>query len=620
LNFAIDAVVLFSLSEEQRRIPFSRNGVNVITGGSGTGKTAILDIIDYCFLASSHRISDSVINENVSWYGLQLFVDGKEFFLARKAPAENRVSSEYFFSQNVENYGIPTANIAEDDLRLILETSFGIDGRAIVPFGGRAIKANSKLSFRYFFLFNTISQDIITNSEVFFDRQTEDRYREALPRVFDLALGIDDLDNISARERREELSRELARLEKRSSHVSSREGLFESETRDIAKRAVSYGLMDGKVENPTSSDIRKMVARAYELPSTGWTQRYNQVSAQLFSLNKRIRSLESFTQEASMYKESLGGVEDSLKPMMAILQRSSELVKTDAFDDLISGLKADLSKVKEEVARRKPVDGQVGDLIKELKAEREQLTKQLEGLPPLPKALESEREKWIFIGETKGRLDTFEEVPKSEGRVTGRTPQDLQKEISGISVRDVDEERQGVLRTIEEIALDLRNEVKAVLENYAEYIPIFNYKSKKLQLKKPRSGLIENVGSSSNHMFMHLFHFLALQEVAILRKSKFVPTLLIIDQPSRPYYGDEDEIDDEESLSQSDTGKITSAFGLLDNFIARMNKDYNSSFQMIVFEHVPVSIFDKMKNVHLVEKFRDGVSLIPQSWIRSAKP
>ena len=613
MNFAIDAIVLFSLSGERRRITFGRNGVYVITGGSGTGKTAILEIIDYCFLASKHKISDSVINENVSWYGLELFVEGKEFFMARQAPNGNRVSDKYFFSQNKENYSRPESNIAEDDLRTLLEVMFSIDDRATMPYGGNALKAGSKFSFRYFFLFNTLSQDIITNSTVFFDRQNEDRYREALPRIFDLAIGIDDLENISAREKKEELFKELGRVQKKSKHVSNSERLFDSETSAIARRAVEYGLIDGKQENPTSADIRRMVEHAYRLPDSGWTQRYNELSAQLFSVNKRIRMLEQFSQETTVYKKTLIGLEDSLKPISVILERNAEVLKTDVFDNLVSGLKSDLLEIKREIASKKPVDGQVNELIKTLKAQKVELVKELESAPPKPSALASEREKWLFIGETKGKLDTFIEVPKALA-VSGRTEQDIQKEIDEVVVRDVEDERQNVIRAIEEVALDLKNQVKPVLENYAEYLPVFNYKDKKLEMRKPRFSLIENVGSSSNHMFMHLFHFLALHEVAISRHSKFVPSFLVLDQPSRPYYGEDEKASKIESLPKTDTGKITAAFELLNNYISGINKNYNSSFQMIVFEHVPISIFEKMKNVYLVEKFRDGVALIPESW------
>ncbi|MEO6830664.1 MAG: DUF3732 domain-containing protein [Chitinophagaceae bacterium] len=613
MKFAIDAVILFSNVGARRNIEFVRNGVNVITGGSNTGKTAILDIIDYCFLASKHRLPDSVINENVSWYALKLYINEKEFILARRSPIENHVSRDYFFSQLSELQSVPSHNIAEDDLRRILETEFGIDDRVIVPFGGRALRAGAKLSFRYFFLFNTVSQDIITNSEVFFDKQTEERYREALPRIFDLALGIDDLENIAARERKEELIRELARLTRKEASLASRREGFDSETKEILRKAAAFGLVDGNDANLSIAALRQEIETAVAESAISWSKRYEEVSSKLFLVNRRIRSIGRFTQEYSLYKATLRNAEDSLKPLDVILEKSSELVKTDAFDDLISGLKTDLLQVKRAVATKQPVDGQIAEMVRALKADKSALEAELAGLPESPTAFESARDRWLFIGETRGKLNAYFEAELPIPRTANDEIERLNTQIDAIKVRDVEERREMIVRTIEEIALALLQEVKFSLENYAEYQTVFNYKEKKLQLRKPRSSLLENVGSSSNHMFLHLFHFLALHEVAVNYKSRFIPSFLVLDLPSRPYYGEE-KVLDEKKLSHSDTAKISAAFKLLNNFVTRMNTDYATDFQMIVFEHVPTSIFEEMRNVHLIEEFRDGIALIPANW------
>ena len=54
MSAIIEAIVLYSHSGEQRILPFSR-GLNVITGDSKTGKSAIIDIIDYCMGLSASR-------------------------------------------------------------------------------------------------------------------------------------------------------------------------------------------------------------------------------------------------------------------------------------------------------------------------------------------------------------------------------------------------------------------------------------------------------------------------------------------------------------------------------------------------------------------------------------
>ncbi|SFI22266.1 Protein of unknown function [Collimonas sp. OK307] len=613
MRFGIDVISIWSRKGVRRDVEFKRNCVNVITGGSQTGKTALLRIIDYCFLASEHKLPHDVINDNTDWYGLKFYINDKEFVLARRSPHEAHVSNDYFFSSMGEFPALPSANSSEADIRSILEAEFGIDDRVVLPFGGRALKSGSKVSFRYFFLFNTVSEDIIINTTTFFDRQDEERYREALPRIFDLALGIDDLSNIAARERKEQLRKEIAKAERRSSSLNTRSGIFDGEARKIASQAAAYGLIKEAPADVSAASLRDVIKDVTAPSMDATAQRYSEVNAQLFATNRRIRKLQQFTEEHKAYKTTLKVSEDSLKPLQVLMGRSADLVKSEIFDDLMSGLKADLSRVKEAVAPRRPVDGQVTSLLRKLESDKSALEEQLEALPKMPKSFDSLRDMWLFIGEARGKLDAYADAEPETSTVAGSDVSDLMRKMEEIDVRNVEEARDAVVYLINEVAMGLVGEASSALENYGNWQAIFSYRDKRLQLRKPRSTLIENVGSSSNHMFLHLFQFLALHEVAINKKSVFVPAFLVLDQPSRPYYGEEDVVDPEE-VDHSDRAKIKAAFEMLNNFVARINRDYGAEFQMIVLEHIPASLLAGMKNIHLVEQFRDGNALIPASW------
>jgi hypothetical protein len=614
LNFGIDSITLWSKSGEQRSLAFERNRVNVLTGGSHTGKSALLDIIDYCFLASSHKLPDSIINENVGWYGLTFYVNDKTYTIARRSPLDNAVSKDYFFSSTGAVPDAPQPNTREDDIKSILEAEFHIDDKVTVAYGGRALKAGSKVSFRYFFLFNTISEDIITNSKVFFDKQSEERYLEALPRIFDMALGIDDLSNIAARERKEVLRKELSRLQRKDAHLGQGRETFDEEVRDIAVKAAEYGLIDSDPEKLSIDNVRSAIRDAASPEAGRALNRYVEASAKLFVVERRLRKLRQFTSEYRSYKDTLKNAEDSLRPIEQLLKQAPTLLKSEIFDDLISSLKTDLSAVKKSITGKQPVDGQISAMVKSLEEERATLQRDLSGLPQEPKSFASEREKWMFVGEAMGRFNAYEGARAPAVLQSAATDEaDLQQQMDDIEVRDVEETRQAVVSMINEIALALLKETANALANYASYQTDFAYKEKRLRLRKPRSKLIENVGSSSNHMFLHLLHFLALHEVAISHKSMFIPSFLIIDQPSRPYYPDE-KANDNVKLTNSDSEKVSIAFNLLNNFVARMNNDYQTEFQMIVFEHVPRDTFTGMNYVHLLPEFRNGEALIPQSW------
>lgn len=613
MKFGFDVITLWSKNGEQRQLCFERNKVNVLTGESHTGKSALLDIFDYCFLASSHRLSDSIINENVDWYGVTFYINEKLYTIARRSPTGNKVSDEYYFSSTGSIPKTPTSNTQSDDIKRILEADFKIDEAVTIAYGGKTLKAGSKVSFRYFFLFNTISEDIITSRDVYFDKQNKERYQEALPRIFDLALGIDNLENIAAREKKEQLKKQISRLERKAIKLSDGRALFDEELRSLASKAASYGLrkIDGKdISLKNFTDI----LREASAPAQGDAlHEHSNISAQIFDIERRLQKLRHFSDEYGLYKDTLRNTQDSLLPIEQLLKQAPTIIKSDIFDELISNIKSDLTTIKKSILGKQPVDGQISAIVKDLQNKKQSLLIKLETLPQEPKSFETEKEKWLFVGEAIGKLNAYT-VPELPDNLTESSElESLQSQINSIVVTDVVDKREAVLSVINEIALDLLTKTDEVLANYSKYQPEFVYKEKRLRLRKPRSSVIENVGSSSNHMFLHLLHFLSLHEVAIGHKSPFIPSFLIIDQPSRPYYPNE-KANDNVKISNSDSTKVHIAFKLLDTFITNINKNYATEFQMIVFEHVPRSTFEDMDNVHFLPDFRDGEALIPASW------
>jgi len=53
MNFFVNKIILWLNNGKMRQIEFLNNKVNIITGSSGTGKSEILSIIDYCLFVFS---------------------------------------------------------------------------------------------------------------------------------------------------------------------------------------------------------------------------------------------------------------------------------------------------------------------------------------------------------------------------------------------------------------------------------------------------------------------------------------------------------------------------------------------------------------------------------------
>ena len=98
------------------------------------------------------------------------------------------------------------------------------------------------------------------------------------------------------------------------------------------------------------------------------------------------------------------------------------------------------------------------------------------------------------------------------------------------------------------------------------------------------------------------------------QNAPYIPSFLVIDQPSRPYFNNSeyDYKDSEKSISiKSDWSKVKNIFKLWDEFFSLIMKE-KKHFQVIILEHVSEDAWKECEYVHLVEIF-DGVdnALIP---------
>ena len=67
----IESINIFSESGEHRFIELT-SGLNVITGDSKTGKSALLEIVDYCLFSKTSSIPKGVITTFAYFYSVVL--------------------------------------------------------------------------------------------------------------------------------------------------------------------------------------------------------------------------------------------------------------------------------------------------------------------------------------------------------------------------------------------------------------------------------------------------------------------------------------------------------------------------------------------------------------------
>ncbi len=616
MKFHVNEIHLWLKNNQPKRIlKFLPNKVNVITGKSGTGKSSVITIIDYCLLSSDAKLVEAVINENVEWYGLKFTVNEKEFFIARRKMINQVGSDDVYFSSTGVIPTLPQASIGITDLRKILEQEFSINSNLTIPYGGKKLQAGSKVSYRYFLLFNTQSSNIILNPNVFFDYDLYDseKYREALDRIFDLSIGVDSVDNVLIKDKIAQLDKEITKLEKRRKLNEKEYSDFEKKILELIQQAQEYDLIEKKLFT-IEEGLERLKALVYEFKedkiSTDLTEIEN-LYKERRNVGRKIRNMRSFENEYAKYKENLLADQDSLLPISYLKENFSEVIAIPELKSFIEGLESELQTIKKGIDKKKPFSTDIKKDIEDREKTLKEITKKINEFPIQTKDFEGSVNKFIFIGELRTKLAFYSKEWENE---------DYDEQISNLvseqdelrkKITDNDERRAILVQLLHERIQKFVSECNSI-DNYKTYKAYVNLKKKILQLREPNASNPANIGSSSNHMFLHLFFFLGIHEHFIREKVPFVPQFLIFDQLSQPYYEEALKHGSQEIDDDNDKEKLTEAFQLLNDFIGKVTTELQSEFQFILLEHASKDYWEdaNMSNFHLVEEFRSGNALI----------
>lgn len=619
MSFYIKKIVLWLKNGNRRVLEFHNDKVNVITGNSKTGKTAVLEIIDYCLCGSESNISFEHIGENVLWFGLNVHINGKDYTIARgEFKNETTLSSDYYFSPTGEIPELPETSIGESELKVIIEQEFSINSKVTFGYGGKTIKQNSKISYRYFMIFNTLSGDVVNHSKNYFDKLELTRYREALPRIFDLALGITTIENLMIQDKIENVERELQKLEKNKVTYEKEVDLRNANLQLVIKKA-----KEAKIISPNLVEVEECVTTIKDIFSTGNLELVEfGVKSEIEKLKEekqkveiQLRKLKRFKSRYAMYKKSLTSEEDALKPISYINSTFAKNIKNDEYAQFLNVLENELASIKKTIKNKMPFEYGIDDKIDELEKKLINCNDRFNLLPNIDDSIKSDRERLIAIGELKSEfysLINAERSPDTIDEIIVSKEKELAKLKDGYISSEESKET-----TIEALNDYVQTYIKAsenALDEYGSYLATFDYNRKVLKLRKSKSTTTANITSSSDHLFMHLCLFLGMHQLIMNNGVPYVLPLLIIDQPSRPYFNNStfDYNMSKESLSKKDDwNKVKEIFEVMNTFFNNVIDD-EQHFQIILLEHVSLDAWEGCSNVHLVEIF-DGTNnaLIP---------
>jgi hypothetical protein len=596
--------------------------VNVITGGSTTGKTSFWGIIDYCLLSNKVKVAN-IINEKVLWFGIRFTINEKEISIVRKTPTLGAVSSEVCF-----NYGAfpqkPTSNSEIAEIKSLLDTEFGITDQLRFPFGKELGKTPFNLSYRYFLLFNALTENVIAVQETFFDTAFfgKQEYDTALSHIFNLVIGVNDMEKLKALERLKEIDTEIKTIQNQEKKNQTNVKNYKKDVFDLIDKCKHNNFIEYAklVENVDEAIFIIQNIVENKIKTADNTKLFSEIDDLLQQrklLQIQMDDINKYDREYNLYRKSLDKTADSLKPIEFLHKKlSDQLVDSYETKMFIDSLETSLQEIKSNLSKKVAQPLKVSGNVKELQAQIKHIDKKITELTEIKTKSETEyqkeRQKLIAIGEIKYAL---EQILKKEPN----------KPIDVIKLNRLNEEKsqlEKVPNEIEQTTFVMKEKLNECIQrNYNQLTTLASYKNYKTKFDEndmmlklyPNDGLfahipLDNVGSKSNYMFMHLCVFFGLHEHFISVGQEHVPQFLFIDQPSIPYYESDSE------KGNDDKTKLIDAFSLINSFVDYITTQKQNHFQIFMVEHAPKEywIKKKLECFHTVDEFIDGNGLIPQ--------
>lgn len=445
----------------------------------------------------------------------------------------------------------------------------------------------------------------------------ESPYRDVWHQIFDLSLGVITPESLAIQKQINDLHQDIETLENAKKKAEKQGLLHKQQLLDLVKKAKEACLIDEALDDDEAiEELRDIIENGIRDFVTNFSigQQYEKLMAQRDDTAIRLAKLKRFKQSYSEYRERMRLEQDALSPISYIQSHFSDRTQGE-YRQFLDHLSAEFTRIKSAISEKRPFERDVDRQIKQLKAELNEINGALGRAPKVEYRAIPAAQKLISLGEIRAdykHITPCEENPDALEESIKKKQQTLDE--LEMQQSTVGETRALVINTLNEFIQYYIKAAKDALDEYGDYKAWFDYKKSSLFLKRNQAATVANISSSSDHLFLHLSLFAGLHNMLLMEQTKYVPSFLIIDQPSRPYFNTQDYnyAESEASIAKKDDwSKVQSIFTLWDNFfdVVLTQKKH---FQIIMLEHVSESAWTDCKHINLVEIF-DGAknALIP---------
>jgi hypothetical protein len=637
-------IVIFSHDGRSRVLSLKPGEVNVITGASKSGKSALVDVVDYCFGSSECRVPEGPIRRYVSWFGLRLQLTSGQAFIARRCPSPRQSSSQDCFVQLDSSIDIPSSDELDQTtntigLEALLTSWAGIkDNIHEPPEGNTRLPLAANIRHALFLCFQP-QDEIIRRQQLFHD--AADSYKaRAMRDTLPFFLGAVGDDYVQRRTQLRQLKDRLRSLERQMAELRAirGQGIGKAATLLAQARDVSLTTIQPETWEETIEALRLVASTPLtqiesQLPDE---TEYRRLSAKREALLREQRSLRDeidaaralenygsgYSNEATEQKARLTsiGIFDNKEPGHSCPLCSQPLAesKTPSVAQIKEALE-DVSTRLESVVNSAPrieraiadLQERLGKVTESLASNRSQMLAVQSANSVLEEAQSEVTRRSHVLGRLSLYLESIPELPESR---------DLELEISQVRSQCEALEAELSSDTVQDRVDSIVSILSGWMTDWAKQLGLEHSQFPlRLDLKKltvvadTADGPVpmDRMGSGENWVGYHLITHLALHQW-FCQRDRPVPRFLFLDQPSQVYFPPETDTDGGfTDVAEDDRQAVSRMFRLVFDIVNAAAPD----LQVIITEHADLK--EEWYQNAVVERWRGSLKLVPDDWPRA---
>lgn len=644
MKFQILNILVYGSNGQIRSIELKPDAVNVITGQSKTGKSALIHIVDYCLGRRECNVPAGVIRKHVEWYAVKLQTSSGEVFIARRNPEPGKESSEDIYIERGTSLSFPearnlTKNANLETLASILNQILGIGEYAHEPKAGQTRKTGTAdIGKALFYCFQEQSE--IDDQKFLFHRQGEQWIPQSIKDYLPYFLGAITDEVIQNKEELRKLNRKLKQVESRIAEGNRLKGQNFERAFALLNEAKSVDLIAADVPLQSSWDnVRQLIETALARnidndpaePNVDVLndlldrqqqirESYRIADAELKSLKDLKRSSNGFGSEMEEQKsrlESINIFSHTGDPKACPLCSStlpSAVPSAEAIRASLTEIDSQLEAVTNDTPHLDTMIGKAEDRLAMVRRQLDEVKTSIISLQTTNQRISELRDFNSRRAMVKGRLSLYlenmpaKDVDDSDDKLEAEK---LAEQIRAIEVLLDDETLAGRIESI----LSL---VSAQITSLARKLEIEHSDSPmRLDLKKltivadhADDGPIPmpKMGSGETWVGLHLVTHLALHNW-FFKKQRPVPQFLFLDQPSQAYFPPDtsaETVREQTEATNPDRQSVIRMFKLI--------VEETKNFQVIVTEHADIR--EDWYQALVRENWWNGKQkLVPVEWI-----